>query len=151
MQKIIVSESAVIPASREKVYNIIFDYRDLHPQILPEQFTGYEVISGGKGEGTRFKIVMNVMGRRFPYEMRVSEPEPGKVLAEHDLASDLVTHFILADAPDGKTNMTISSEWTPKAGIAGFLEKLGTPRVMRKIYHQELALLIDFASRQKDA
>ena len=53
MQHIIVEESAVIGAPTSKVYDIIADYQNGHPHIVPKKyFKSVEVESGGVGAGS---------------------------------------------------------------------------------------------------
>jgi hypothetical protein len=55
-QKHFVSESAVIPARRERVYGLLANYREGHPRIVPSQFSGMVVEQGGVGTVIRFQI-----------------------------------------------------------------------------------------------
>jgi len=53
MTKHSVSASALIPAPAQKVCDLIADYRDGHPRILPKPyFVSMEVEQGGYGAGT---------------------------------------------------------------------------------------------------
>ncbi|OUN01138.1 MAG: hypothetical protein BAA02_03745 [Paenibacillaceae bacterium ZCTH02-B3] len=51
------------PVAADRVYNLIVDM-DEHRRILPKEFEKLEVLEGGKGEGTVFRLTMNVMGSR---------------------------------------------------------------------------------------
>ena len=73
--------SAVIPASPDRVYDILTDYHKAHPAILPAPyFEKIKVVSGGRGAGTTFDLTMNVFGVRRDFHMVVSEPEPDRLL-----------------------------------------------------------------------
>lgn len=145
MSGIHVEASRVVDAPTEKVYQFLADYRVSHPSILPpESFVGYHVEEGGTGAGTVISIRIRAGGRERAYRMRVSEPEPGRVLQEQDTASSLVTQFILTPA-DGSahTNVSIVTEWQGGSGIGGFFERAFAPMAMRRIYLRELDLLAE--------
>jgi Polyketide cyclase / dehydrase and lipid transport len=135
--------SALIDAKPEQVYAVLSDYQTHHANILPKQyFTHYEVESGGQGAGTVFRATVTVMGVQSHFHMAVSEPQPGQVIAESDLENGTVTTFMLMPAQGGaQTQVTISTAWTPKPGIAGWLERLFNPMTLRQIYNTELAQL----------
>jgi hypothetical protein len=52
-------------------------------------FASLEVLLGGSGAGTVFRLGMNVMGARSSIEMTVTEPDPGRVIRERDEAAVL--------------------------------------------------------------
>lgn len=78
----VVTASALIPARRERVYNILANYREGHPRILPKQFSNLVVEQGGLGAGTVIRFQMSVFGRKQTFRAEISEPEPGRVLVE---------------------------------------------------------------------
>ena len=61
----VVSTTARMKAAPERVYRIIADYRNGHPQILPKQFSNLCVDAGGYGAGTVIRFSMTVMGSRI--------------------------------------------------------------------------------------
>jgi hypothetical protein len=137
--------SADIDAPAEAIYALLIDYRDGHPSILPKQYFSDLVIeSGGHGAGTVFRVRVNVFGTTASNHMLVSEPEPGRVLAETDTETGLVTTFTLTPIDDGRqTEVRIATDWTVGPGLRGKLESLTTPPVMRHIYDAELRLLAE--------
>ena len=82
--------------------------------------------------------------------MHVTEPEPGRVLQEEDRKQDIVTTFTCDPQSDGKeTNLTITTIYPQKPGIAGVIEKWINPPIARGIYKEELALIQEaFASSE---
>ena len=63
MAKHTVTASALIPAPPQNVYQLIADYRNGHPRILPKPyFIALHVEKGGYGEGTIINYQMKVMG-----------------------------------------------------------------------------------------
>jgi hypothetical protein len=143
-------ESALIDAPPEQIYAILSDYRSAHPQILPKQHFGpLEVESGGQGAGTVFRCSVRVLGKELPFRMQVSEPEPNRVLAETDLETGLVTTFSVTPAADGRrTQLRIASRWESRSGLAGLLERLTSPAVMRRIYRSELRQIAEYVAGQ---
>jgi hypothetical protein len=143
MSRIHVEAERVVNARPQEVYDFLSDYRTRHPSILPpENFLDYQVEAGGKGAGTIIRMRMHAGGRDRPYRMEVSEPEPGRLLAERDMTSSLVTTFGLTPVADGsQTLVRISTEWVGGGGIGGFFERTFAPGVLRSVYTQELNLL----------
>lgn len=141
--------SASIPASPQVVYEILRDYQTSHPTILPKPwFQNLIVEEGGKGAGTVFRTSLTIMGKSFAYHMDVTEPAP-LTLVEIDRATGLRTTFRVSQDGAG-ARVTIHTDWKTAAGIAGWIEKLGTPSIMRKIYRVQLAL-IEEAARTRSA
>lgn len=151
MSKIRVEASRVIDARPEAVYAVIADYEVGHAAILPKPyFTRMTVEKGGRGAGTELSIDMNVFGSRMHYRQVVSEPEPGRVIAETDLDRDLETRFFIDPLEGGaKSRVTIRTEFAPSAGFAGLMERLMNPPVMRRIYNKELEQLAEYMRAQK--
>jgi hypothetical protein len=82
--------------------------------------------------------------------MRVDEPQPGRVITETDQGSSLVTTFTVT--PEGDAcSVRIETRWNGAGGIGGFFERTFAPRVMRKMYADELARLDSYARDQASA
>src|ERR671931_638587 len=107
MAKINVSAERTIDAPAATVYGYIADMREHHPRFLPPAFSDFEVEQGGVGAGTITRFKVSAGGRSREYRMEVSEPEPGRVLAESDTGSSLVTTFTVTPA-DGKSRVEIA-------------------------------------------
>jgi polyketide cyclase/dehydrase/lipid transport protein len=138
-----------VDAPAATVYGYLADMREHHPRFLPSSFSDFEVESGGVGQGTitRFKVAAS--GRTREYQMRVAEPEPGRVLTESDTNSSLVTTFTVTPQ-DADSRVEICTTWKSAVGIGGLFERLFAPRVMRGIYADELERLNAYA-RQRAA
>lgn len=151
MTELHVQVSAVVEAAPETVYGIVRDYRNHHPQILPKAyFTSLEVEQGGVGEGTIFVVKMEVYGQKVTYRMGVTEPEPF-TLIEADLHGSTRTTFrVERGAHAQQSVVTIATTWQSKSGIAGWIERLTTPSIMRKIYREELAILNRYAQQASE-
>jgi Polyketide cyclase / dehydrase and lipid transport len=144
MARNVVSAEAMVDAPADRVYLYLADMRDHHPHFLPPAFSDFQVESGGVGAGTvtRFKITAG--GRTRDYRMKVTEPEPGRVLTESDMDSSAVTTFTVS--PQGGASLVrISTAWDGAGGIGGLFERLFAPRVLRAIYADELRRLDAYA------
>lgn len=149
MNTIRVEESAVIDAPAARIYAILADYRVGHPLILPARyFTGATVTKGGQGAGTEITVTMNVYGSKATYQMKVSEPEPVRVLQEEDAAAGVLTTFTVDALNDTQARVTIATTTRSSSGLKGWLEKMTTPGIMRRIYRQELAQIVDVVTKQ---
>src|ERR1700749_2269769 len=87
MAKIGVSAERAIDAPADAVYRYVADMRDHHPHFLPPAFSDFHVESGGVDAGTVTRFKVTAGGRTREYQMRVDEPEPGRVLTESDTGS----------------------------------------------------------------
>lgn len=149
MTQLNVAVSAMIDAPAQTVYAILSDYRNHHPHILPKDyFTGLEIEEGGQGAGTVFKSGMKIMGKAQPFRMRVTEPEPGRVLAETDLSKELVTTFTVDPNGPNQAEVTFATVWQPASGLMGWVERLTAPMFLRRIYRQELQILNEYARQR---
>ena len=140
MAQIRATESLEIGAPAAVVYDIIADYRDGHPRILPpEYFEGITVVRGGRGEGTRIQFAMKAFGKTNVAEADITEPHPGRELRE-TLAAGIVTTFFVEPMDPEKSRVTIETKYE-QPGFRGLVESLIAPRFLRKVYVAELALL----------
>jgi uncharacterized protein YndB with AHSA1/START domain len=144
MAEIRVSSERRIGAPAEDVYRYLADMREHHPNFLPPAFSDFRVESGGVGAGTVTTFQISAGGRSRSYRMEVAEPEPGRVLTESDTASSLVTRFTVT--PAGPTSsVRIDTTWQGAGGVGGFFERLFAPRVMQRLYADELERLDAYA------
>lgn len=143
-----VAASRVVPARAERVYALLADYRVGHRSILPTKyFIAYEVEQGGVGAGTIVSTSVRVLGSTRSFRLLVSEPEPGRLLAETDAATGVTTTFTIipAAAPE-QAEVTIATELPDRPGIAGWLERRLSALVLPKIYRAELEQLASVLS-----
>ena len=146
MGKITVVQEGAVGAPAELTYRLIAD-DEHHRQILPEGFSDFEVLEGGVGAGTLHSFKVSAGGRVREYVMRVDEPEPGRVITETDQNSSLVTTFTVT--PEGERCVVrIQTQWNGAGGIGGFFERTFAPRVMRRMYADELSRLDRYAREQ---
>ena len=138
-----ISATARLQAPPRRVYDTIADYHTGHPRIVPKQFSNLKVEKGGVGAGTIITFDVTVLGRTTAFRAEVTEPEPGRVLVERNVAgSDSVTTFIVEPgARADEAVVTINTEMTDRGGLGGAIEKFVTRRVLRPMYAEELRRL----------
>ena len=134
------------PAS--KIYGAIADYQKHHPNFLPRNyFKKLEIESGGVGAGTIFKADMDVYGNKSTLRMKVTEPQPGRVIQETDLASGLFTTFTVEPLGAAQSKVTITTQWQQPAGLKGWLQSKVQAFFMGRIYKEELDLLTNYLEK----
>ena len=97
------------------------------------------------GAGTVHRFRMTLRGRTTQYRVRVGEPDPGHVLIESDPARRMLTTFTVDPGPGGSSRVRIETRWFAY-GIRGLVERLVAPRLLRRVYRDELALLDRYAT-----
>jgi len=149
MGTIHVVKEGSVGASADLTYGLIADDAH-HAKFLPEGITDFAVVEGGVGAGTVHTFKVSAGGRVREYRMRVDEPEPGRVITETDQNSSLVTTFTVS--PTGDTcKVRIETRWNGAGGIGGFFERTFAPKVMAKMYADELSRLDTYAREQAAA
>ena len=145
-----VSVSGRIGAPPVQVYAVIADYKEHHPRIVPpEYFRRLDVLEGGVGAGTRTQIEMRVLGVTRVFEQVVTEPQPGRVLMETNQDGSAVTTFTVQPAGTyAATQLTITTDITARPGLAGFVERLFTSAMLRRIYQKEFARLAEYVDHR---
>jgi Polyketide cyclase / dehydrase and lipid transport len=143
-----VAASRIIDASPERLYDLLADYREGHPRILPSpQFGPLKIVEGGRGQGTIFEVEMRLLGRRRSRRGIVSEPVPGRQLVECYAGEPTVTSFIIEPMFSGDhARVTISTETDVHGGLRGALERRIATRLLRPLYVRELAQLAAVAA-----
>jgi hypothetical protein len=146
-----VSVSANVPAPPAAVYDLLADYERGHPRILPPKyFRNLQVERGGRGAGTVIRFEMRLLGTTRAARAEISEPIPGRVLAETYVGNDAETTFTVVPSPEGaSTRVTIATDMRVRDGIAGRLELFVTTRLLRRIYREELAILSSVVAAEK--
>jgi hypothetical protein len=147
-----------IDASADSVYNVLKDYRNGHPFILPSQyFEDVKIIRGyGIGEGTRMQKVYKVpiLQKRYVLILDVSEPEPGRILQEIDTGAVNIIRFIVdpivdlddiggdgggtMTSPSTKCSVTIDVQMLNSLGIWAVFEMMMKKYVCYSMYNEAL-------------
>lgn len=139
MPTIEVSASSEIDADPRAVWAILTDYEKGHLAILPRKYFQEVVVErGGRGAGTVVRVRMRAMGTTRSFRMEVSEPEPGRVLAEWDIDTGSLTTFTI-DPLDGgrRSRVLIATRWA-SFGLRGWIERIFAPRALKAIYAEQL-------------
>jgi hypothetical protein len=146
---ITIQASALIDAPAEQVYDIIADYRNGHPHILPSSFFQSLVVEkGGVGEGTVIRVTSKLLGQTRTSRMTVSEPQPRCVIREMDEETGIATTFRVSPEHRGHhAHVTIMTEVPRSPGIKGSIEAWVLPRMLQKVYVAELQQLAAFARK----
>jgi len=142
MTRVIAEESAEFEGEADVVYEILADYEQGHPSILPKPyFTHLHVEEGGRGAGTVIRMGMKIGGKYQEAVADISEPEPGRVLEERIRDErGTTTTFIVEPRGAGRVRVTIRTTWEV-SGLAGLVERLLAPAMLRRVYQAELANL----------
>ena len=137
-----ITAAARVSAPPHRVYDMIADYRDGHPRIIPPKyFKSLDVEEGGFGAGTVIRFTMRVLGSERTARARITEPDPGRVLVETELTTGLVTTFTVAPAGNSATDVTIETRVPSVPGVRGAVERWVMKATLPRIYRDELALL----------
>jgi hypothetical protein len=147
-----VTAEAVVNAPAERTYALIADYRDGHPRIIPRPpFVSLDVEQGGTGEGTVIRFQMRILGRTRTFRAAITEPEPGRVLAETDLDTGAVTTFIVVPVHDGRqSHITITTRLETRGGLLGSVERFLVTRLLRPVYRREIGQIGAVASERAE-
>ncbi|HEX2993699.1 MAG TPA: SRPBCC family protein [Anaerolineales bacterium] len=150
MTKHSVSVSTLIEASSKSTYDLIADYRDGHPRILPKPyFVSLDVERGGYGAGTVINFQMKLMGRLQSFHSVITEPEPGRVLVETVQDSGTVTTFTVDSSEGGQHSfVTITTTTEVPDGLIGKIQGWFTTQLLRPVYEKELQQLAAVVKEQ---
>ncbi|MCC9308278.1 SRPBCC family protein [Kitasatospora sp. RB6PN24] len=130
-------------ATPEQVYEAIADYNTVRPQLLPAQYSEYEVRAGGIGAGTQVHWKLQATEKRVrDCLFTVSAPRPG-TLVETDGNSSMVITWTVTAAGAGQTTVAIDTTWQGATGIGGFFERTFAPKGLNRIHDEVLARLAD--------
>lgn len=121
MAEISVSALTMVDAEPEVVQGSIADYREFRPAILTPHFSGYEVLEGGRGGGSRVRWTLNPgkWTRRRAREWEISAEEVDGALVERDAHSSAVMTWTVISAPDGRSAVKLTLTWPAPGGLAG--------------------------------
>lgn len=141
------SVSSLISAPPDVVYNIIADYKDSHPKILPNPpFVSLEIEKGGLGGGSALKVKMKVAGKLQTFKTFVTEPEPGHVLVVTN-DTGYITTFKVDPRDDGKNSyVTFVTEISSNSSLMKKIEFFFSKMILIPVYQKELDNLSKYAS-----
>jgi Polyketide cyclase / dehydrase and lipid transport len=141
MGQVVATAERVVTAPVDRVRSALADYEGVRPRLLPEQFSGYRVQSGGQGAGTRVAWRFAATSKRVRDQLvEVSQPDPD-TLVETDTRSSMVTTWTLHPADAGLTTVRVCTTWNGAGGIGGFFERTFAPKGLRRVYDELLGRL----------
>ena len=131
----------IVTAEPERVYDALADYAGTRGQVLPGQFSEYEVREGGKGAGTVVHWKLQATSKRVrDCLFDVTAPTPGQ-LVETDRNSTMVTTWTVTPAGEGRSKVVTATAWQGATGVGGFFERTFAPKGLNRIYDDVLARL----------
>lgn len=142
-----VEARGTVRAPADRVYDLIADYQNGHPRIVPPKyFSNLLVERGGRGAGTVITYEMKLLGKVRKARANITEPVPGRELVETVEGDGIVTTFRVEPAGAAASAVTISTNFPTRGGIMGSLEGMMVRRLLAPIYRDELALIDRVAS-----
>ncbi|GAA1458331.1 SRPBCC family protein [Williamsia maris] len=142
MAQVSATQSIDINATPDSVLAALSDYAVVRPQILPEQYLDYQVISGTTGAGTVAQWTLQATSKRSR-NVKATVAVNGSTITENDENSTMVTTYTVSPQGNGSMVETTTS-WKGAGGIGGFFEKTFAPKGLNRI---QSALLGNLKSR----
>lgn len=142
MAQVSATQSIDINAAPDSVLAALSDYAVVRPQILPEQYLDYQVISGTAGAGTVAQWTLQATSKRSR-NVKATVAIDGSTITENDENSTMVTTYTVSPQGNGSMVETTTS-WKGAGGIGGFFEKTFAPKGLNRI---QAALLGNLKSR----
>jgi hypothetical protein len=141
MAQVEATTERIVAATPEAAFGTLADYAHARKELLPEQYSEYEVREGGAGAGTLVHWRLQATSKRVrDCLLDVTEPSPGQ-LVEKDRNSTMVTTWTVTPAGEGKAKVVVSATWSGATGIGGFFERTFAPKGLNRIHDQVLAKL----------
>jgi polyketide cyclase/dehydrase/lipid transport protein len=141
MGQVVATAERVVRAPVDRVRSALADYEGVRPRVLPEQFSGYRVESGGQGAGTRVTWRFAATSKRVRDQLiEVGQPD-ADTLVETDTRSSMVTTWTVHPADAGLTTVRVRTTWDGAGGVGGFFERTFAPKGLRRVYEELLGRL----------
>lgn len=139
MGQVSAASTVLIDAGPEAVLAAVADYKDVRPRILSPQYSDYQVLQGGHGQGTVAKWKLQATKSRVR-DVQAAVDVAGHTVIEKDANSSMVTNWTVAPAGPG-SSVTVKTSWNGAGGVKGFFEKTFAPLGLKKIQGEVLANL----------
>lgn len=131
MAQVTATQSIDIAAAPDATLAALADYATVRPQILPEQYLDYQVVSGTSGTGTVAQWTLQATKKRSR-NVKASVSVDGSTITENDANSTMVTTYTVTPSGSGSSVSTTTS-WQGAGGIGGFFEKTFAPKGLNRI------------------
>ncbi|MCV7077122.1 SRPBCC family protein [Mycobacterium szulgai] len=139
MGQVSAASTILISAEPAAVLDAVADYETVRPKILSSHYSEYQVLEGGKGQGTVAKWRLQATESRVR-DVQVNVDVAGHTVIEKDANSSMVTNWTVAPAGPG-SSVTVKTTWNGAGGVKGFFEKTFAPLGLKKIQAEVLANL----------
>ena len=139
MGQVSAASTILIDADPATVLDAIADYQTVRPKILSPQYSEYQVLQGGHGQGTVARWKLQATESRVR-EVQATVDVAGHTVIEKDANSSMVTNWTVAPAGPG-CSVTVKTTWNGAGGVKGFFEKTFAPLGLRRIQDEVLANL----------
>ena len=140
MGQVSAASTILIDADPATVLDAVADYQDVRPKILSPQYSEYEVLQGGHGQGTVAKWKLQATESRVR-EVQAKVDVAGHTVIEKDANSSMVINWTVAPAGPAGSSVTVKTTWNGAGGVKGFFEKTFAPLGLRRIQDEVLANL----------
>ena len=139
MGQVSASSTTLINADPAATLAAVADYQKIRPKILSPQYSEYQVVQGGQGQGTVAKWKLQATKSRIR-DVQVDVDVAGHTVIEKDANSSMITNWTVAPAGPG-SSVTVKTTWTGAGGVKGFFEKAFAPLGLKRIQSEVLANL----------
>ena len=139
MGQVSAASTILINAEPGATLAAVADYQNVRPKILSSHYSEYQVLQGGKGQGTVAKWRLQATESRVR-DVQVDVDVAGHTVIEKDANSTMVINWTVSPAGPG-SSVTVKTTWKGAGGIGGFFEKTFAPLGLRKIQDEVLANL----------
>ena len=139
MGQVSAASTILIDAEPATVLDAVADYESVRPKILSPQYSEYQVLQGGHGQGTVAKWKLQATESRVR-EVQANVDVAGHTVIEKDANSSMVIHWTVAPAGPG-ASVTVKTTWNGAGGVKGFFEKTFAPLGLRRIQAEVLTNL----------
>ena len=140
MGQVSAASTILIDADPATVLDAIADYQTVRPKILSPQYSEYQVLQGGHGQGTVAKWKLQATESRVR-EVQANVDVAGHTVIEKDANSSMVINWTVAPAGPAGSSVTVKTTWNGAGGVKGFFEKTFAPLGLRRIQDEVLANL----------
>ena len=140
MGQVSAASTILIDADPETVLSAVADYQSVRPKILSPQYSEYQVLQGGHGQGTVAKWKLQATESRVR-EVQATVDVAGHTVIEKDVNSSMVINWTVAPAGPAGSIVTVKTTWNGAGGVKGFFEKTFAPLGLRRIQDEVLANL----------
>lgn len=139
MGQVSAASTILIDADSATVLDAIADYQTVRPKILSPQYSEYQVLQGGHGQGTVARWKLQATESRVR-EVQATVDVAGHTVIEKDANSSMLINWTVAPAGPG-CSVTVKTTWNGAGGVKGFFEKTFAPLGLRRIQDEVLANL----------